>query len=426
MIKKQSSGLFKAMLAMVVLPMIVLSLVVSAFGVGRFRRVIYDEVQDELRSICSMTLGSYNILYPGDFHLEGDEQKIFYKGDVPLNGDHELLNEIQRDTGAEITIFYYDTRILTTIKNEEGADIVGTGSSAIVMRDVYQNGGDGFYPGVDIKGESFYAFYMPIRNSAGQIIGMIGAAKPEATVMTTLYKSVIPLLLLIIVLAAIAGYISYRFVRKMAHHITTMQSYMEVTMSGDFTASMPYDVTARKDELGLMAKAMVRMQTSLQNLVERDALTGLFNRRFGNKCLADIVRSKEVEGIDYCVSIGDIDFFKKVNDTYGHDAGDEVLRMVSSHLKKHMRGCGYAARWGGEEFLLIYKKNKEEAKELLETLLRELRFKVLDYGEESIKVTMSFGLMEVQETDTPDSMIRMADDRLYIAKKSGRNRIIAD
>ncbi len=414
------------MLAMVVLPMIVLSVVVSAFGVGRFRKVIYDEVQDELRNICAMTLGSYNIMYPGDFHLEGDEQKVFYKGDTPLNGDHELLNEIRRDTGADITIFYYDTRILTTITNEEGKEIVGTGSSAIVMRDVYQNGEDGFYPGVDIKGESYFAFYMPIRNSAGQIIGMIGAAKPEETVMATLYKSTIPLLMLVIVLAAIAGYISYRFVRKMAHHITIIQSYMETTMSGDFTANMPYEVTARKDELGMMAKAMTRMQISLQNLVERDALTGLFNRRFGNKCLADVKRSREVEGIDYCVAIGDIDFFKKVNDTYGHDAGDEVLRMVSSHLKKHMLGCGYAARWGGEEFLLIYKKNMEETKALLEALLRELRLKEVDYGENVIKVTMSFGLMEVGDNDTPDSMIRMADDRLYLAKKGGRNQIISE
>lgn len=202
MIKKQSYGLFKAMLAMVILPMIVLSLVVSAFGVGRFRSVIYDEVQAGLRNICAMTLGSYNIMYPGDFHLEGEEKKIFYKGDTPLNGDHALLNEIRKDTGTDITIFYYDTRILTTIKNEEDAEIVGTGSSAIVMRDVYQNGGDGFYPGVDIKGESFFAFYMPIRNSAGQIIGMIGAAKPEAAVLATLYRSVIPLLLLVVTLAA--------------------------------------------------------------------------------------------------------------------------------------------------------------------------------------------------------------------------------
>ncbi|MBE5847506.1 MAG: diguanylate cyclase [Lachnospiraceae bacterium] len=426
MIKKQSYGLFKAMLAMVILPMIVLSLVVSAFGVGRFRSVIYDEVQDGLRNVCEMTLGSYNIMYPGDFHLEGEEKKIFYKGDTPLNGDHALLNEIRKDTGTDITIFYYDTRILTTIKNEEDAEIVGTGSSAIVMRDVYQNGGDGFYPGVDIKGESFFAFYMPIRNSAGQIIGMIGAAKPEAAVLATLYRSVIPLLLLVVTLAAIAGYISFRFVRRMAHHITLMQSYMEITMGGDFTAVMPYEVTARKDDLGLLAKSMVRMQTSLQNLVERDALTGLFNRRFGNKCLADVKRSREIEGIDYCIAIGDIDFFKKVNDTYGHDAGDEVLRMVASHLKKHMLGCGYAARWGGEEFLLIYKKTMEESKELLETLLRELRLKTVEYGEDVIKVTMSFGLMKVHDSDTPDSMIRMADDRLYLAKNGGRNRIIAD
>ena len=129
----------------------------------------------------------------------------------------------------------------------------------------------------------------------------------------------------------------------------------------------------------------------------------------------------------FSICIGDIDFFKKVNDTYGHECGDEVLKEVAYNIKKAMLGAGYLSRWGGEEFLLIFDRvDFDKACEVLSELLNNIRDIEINYKGITVKVTMTFGIVEGNTKEDLHTQIKKADDKLYEGKISGRNKIIKD
>jgi len=161
----------------------------------------------------------------------------------------------------------------------------------------------------------------------------------------------------------------------------------------------------------------------------RDKLTGLKNRagfysdygRLYGKMLAD-----EWEVHNVSLFICDIDFFKKVNDTYGHNAGDAVLTHVAGIFEKNLRGGEGLYRWGGEEFIVILPdKGLSGAAEAAEKLRREIEASVCRFEDLEIKITMSFGCTEIDPEKTIEDNISIADEKLYKAKESGRNRVIA-
>ena len=125
------------------------------------------------------------------------------------------------------------------------------------------------------------------------------------------------------------------------------------------------------------------------------------------------------------IVIGDIDLFKQVNDTYGHDAGDEVLKEISEVMERFMNGKGAAARWGGEEFLLVFTQaNGDICAEQVEELRRIIEKKQINYLGQQIRITMTFGIQEHQTGDRVDHTITKADAKLYTGKKKGRNRVV--
>ena len=169
-------------------------------------------------------------------------------------------------------------------------------------------------------------------------------------------------------------------------------------------------------------RKLMKYNNELQQAANTDTLTGLWNRH----CLMHYMEKKVEHPDDFLsIAIGDIDFFKKVNDTYGHECGDEVLRTLSDIFKKEMEGHGVAARWGGEEFIFLFEgANGDEAKILLAHLQNAVRKAAIIYGELQLRVTMTFGLVEYDTKLRLDENINIADDRLYIGKETGRDRII--
>ena len=160
--------------------------------------------------------------------------------------------------------------------------------------------------------------------------------------------------------------------------------------------------------------------------MESDPLTGLFNRRSAQRRIGTVISKAKSSPESFCISIGDIDFFKHVNDTYGHDAGDDVLVKVADIIREHMRSCGFVARWGGEEFLMVFDRTSLiVAENSLWNLLEKIRSTEIRYDNYIIKVTMSFGISEWDKQQSLDSLIKGADDKLYFAKNNGRNRVVS-
>lgn len=159
-----------------------------------------------------------------------------------------------------------------------------------------------------------------------------------------------------------------------------------------------------------------------------DKLTELKNRMgfhhdYKNRYSKLLKNDKEFHTVS--LFICDIDFFKKVNDTYGHNAGDAVLKHVAEHFRKNSRNCDGVYRWGGEEFIVILPDTTaEQAAETAERLRLVIEASVCKFEDLEIKVTMSFGVTEIDPSVSIEDNISVADEKLYKAKQNGRNRVI--
>lgn len=162
----------------------------------------------------------------------------------------------------------------------------------------------------------------------------------------------------------------------------------------------------------------------LKRIAYRDSLTEAPNRRYMEEALNEWLLVHDKKDWSFAVAMGDIDFFKNVNDKYGHDAGDLVLKKVASTLQRHLRSVDIVGRWGGEEFLILMQNIREkELRKKLESLRKAIEESSVESEGVEIKVTMSFGCTVPHKGDTSLSLVGRADDLLYKSKREGRNRV---
>lgn len=158
-----------------------------------------------------------------------------------------------------------------------------------------------------------------------------------------------------------------------------------------------------------------------------DYLTGLYNRRYLSKRLKEVVFSAQRHLIPISLIVVDIDHFKKVNDTYGHDAGDAVIKTIANILTDVIRGSDLAARLGGEEFCIMLPHTNICAAMLLAERMRQaIEDTQITYGGKNIAVTASFGVSEIDLNNSPDDALLNADAALYQSKSAGRNKVTAN
>jgi diguanylate cyclase (GGDEF)-like protein len=166
---------------------------------------------------------------------------------------------------------------------------------------------------------------------------------------------------------------------------------------------------------------------AIKNAAIKDFLTGLYNRRYFFEFGQKLFESAKRDNLSLGCAMIDVDHFKKINDTYGHKAGDLVLQQVSSILKNRMRGTDIIARIGGEEFCVLTVNLKEkDAKKVFETLRQTVEDSPVEIDDgKKIKVTISIGVV-TELADSLEDMLKKADSLLYEAKKTGRNKVIVN
>ena len=169
------------------------------------------------------------------------------------------------------------------------------------------------------------------------------------------------------------------------------------------------------------------MQHSLRDLVQRDSLTGLYNRHYGEIWMKQVKEEARDTGEPFSIAIADIDFFKKFNDCYGHDCGDMVLRKVSELLQTQVGRQGYVSRWGGEEFLIIFKRfTLEESVNFAEEIREKLHRTELRYHNDGFHVTLTIGVAAGDSEKSIESMVKCADCALYEGKRNGRDQVVCE
>ena len=177
--------------------------------------------------------------------------------------------------------------------------------------------------------------------------------------------------------------------------------------------------------VGFLSINLIDEQKHFNSLALTDTLTGMNNRRGLDYLLENIIPTYNRTEKCFSVVTIDIDFFKKVNDTYGHDGGDVVLRKFAELITSNHRNSDISCRFGGEEFIIVLPDTKKEdaiiLSEKIRTIIENTEFKIQN---ENLKITASFGLATSCEDVNMDELYKDSDKALYIAKYTGRNKVV--
>ncbi|HJV72882.1 MAG TPA: GGDEF domain-containing protein [Noviherbaspirillum sp.] len=215
------------------------------------------------------------------------------------------------------------------------------------------------------------------------------------------------------------------------HLFNARTELIHFTLSGSMLLVVAI-LTGRLSELRRTLQAqkteLANALTRIQVLATSDELTTLPNRRYMGELLnQEEERRRNSSSSSACLALLDIDWFKKVNDVYGHAAGDEVLRKFAETGRSNLRENDVLARWGGEEFLLYLPETQLEAgKIVLERLRQKIQSLQFVFDGVTVGVTFSAGLVSLSSGDAVDLGIKRADALLYQAKDEGRNRFVAE
>ena len=236
-----------------------------------------------------------------------------------------------------------------------------------------------------------------------------------ASALRSLIEALAWLQMLVVVLQILRGILTTLFPPTQIVHMDMIQSgftYMNL-------------VSNAGAGFGLTWLALSIHRRDLHRIAQTDSLTGLLNRRAFEEILArELVRSNQI-GKSVAVLLVDIDRFKQVNDRWGHQAGDEVIRRVSDSLRKTMRPCDALSRFGGEEFTILLRDvNTEQSGEIAGRLRAEIAGLTDLPGE--VRLTISIGVAASCPFDTSHELLRRCDEALYRSKRGGRNLVTVD
>lgn len=202
-------------------------------------------------------------------------------------------------------------------------------------------------------------------------------------------------------------------------------------------AAATADIAARNGDLKTRLESSSKEIDEMRHTLRRvrmealsDGLTGLANRKMFDETLQTRVKEAASERTPLCLLMCDIDHFKRFNDTWGHQTGDQIIRFVASALRNSAKGDSLAARYGGEEFALVLPRTDlRAARTLAESLRKAVESKALvrkSTGEDLGKITISIGVALFKPDDTPCSLLERADACLYASKRTGRNRVTTE
>jgi two-component system cell cycle response regulator len=192
---------------------------------------------------------------------------------------------------------------------------------------------------------------------------------------------------------------------------------------GELTARLRTQIKRKRYNDGLRSSVSQTIEMAIT-----DPLTGLHNRRYLDGHLQTLLQRAQTRNKPLSVLITDLDRFKEVNDRYGHDGGDEVLREFASRLRRNVRGIDLACRYGGEEFVVVMPETEHAVAEVVaERLRRDIADRPFRLGrdEPAVDITISVGVTAARADDTVATLFRRADQALYDAKANGRNRVVA-
>jgi len=421
--EKKKTSIKISIISVIAIPILLLLLVLIFVCRRSVTEGMELEIKDDLASCARNTVDIISLAYPGEIQCKGD---AFYIGGVDLTNDFTIVNHIKENTGNDITIFYGSKRMLTTLVGADGKELVNTEIDDQNIINTISMGNEYYSNCVKIDGQKYYGYYVPLYNGK-TVCGMVFAGVSNDSVKTE-ERTIVTKILIVFGLALfLILFISTFYANGLVKRLRAIADYMDGLAESNTNNSVLKDVFEKNDEIADMGRDAEEIGKRLNALIYNDPLTTLFNRRAGRMEIEKSIDEAEMKNArKVTIALGDIDFFKKVNDQYGHDMGDEVLKKVSAIMKAHVGKQGAPIRWGGEEFLIVLNRDLDTSLEILNSMLDEIRATEFYAGEKTFKTTMTFGVTPYHNKETMDEIVKRADELLYEGKTNGRNQIVVD
>lgn len=405
-------------------PIVLVGLAFIIYGNISLKRTCEDQAAYTLNGVCSHVRDEFSSLFPGGYH---EEDGAYYAGSVNIAIYNQYLQKYKSEFNTEISIFFDNTRVMTTLTDDSGVSLIGTKqedrhviSQVLVGHKTYMS------DNVMIDGHSYHTIYMPLFEEdrvKGMVFAGISDASMERKLSVYRHRMIIAVMVMVVIMTVVVILVSRIFTRS----LNGIKVYLGDLVSEKGTErKMPDSILALNDEIGDLGRYAVEIGEEFELLMGKDPLTGLFNRRAGRTILDKLWIKAQNDESTFSVVMSDIDHFKRVNDTYGHDVGDIVLKKIGELMQKRCQenADSYAIRWGGEEFLLALYMPLGAAINLATVLGDDIRKEEFPVEDGILKVTMTFGIASSKKFDDIHSIIIAADENLYKGKADGRDRVI--
>ncbi len=404
------------------IPILLMGILFMLIGMSMFKKSAMEEMFKLLRGTAIVASEHFSSI-DGYLHLEGGE---LYFDDERISDEQSYLDRVKDAYGIEISVIYGNNRVLTTLTDTDGKTMNGTmlADSRIVM-EVFKGNIVSTEKNV-IRKEQFLCVYVPLLGR-DNVCGMIETAISLKQFNHMNRQFYIYIVLLTLLTIGVTFLLISFFTRQLIKRLALIRDYLEELVTKQTAEQEMNPLVYRyNDEIATLAEHATTIATSLKTVMGTDPLTGLYNRRAGRQHLKELWETSHKNFTVFTIVIGDLDFFKNVNDQYGHDVGDTVLVGVADILKKHAESEGFAVRWGGEEFLMGFTAARDETYEIVKNISKDIKRQTFYSADRKpFHMSMTFGIASFAGQENIDEVIRIADNNLYEGKHKGRDCIVS-
>lgn len=262
---KKRLGVMAQLVMLCAIPMVIMVVVVTFYAIGKMRNMVQDTTMEGLENLCRSVYAAYDAIDPGAYRLEGE---TLYKGEYCVSENEDVIDSFVEGSNADVTIFYGDTRRATSLRDKStGERILGTKASDAVISTVLNGGKTYETSDVTINGEQYYAFYMPVMDSSGKCVGMVFAGQPATAATAEINKSTLMILGIAVLILFVAQIVCIRIARALAKVIVQSEEILIALSDGNLNMHVSEKMLKRKDELGVMGRAVQSLLDKLQKII---------------------------------------------------------------------------------------------------------------------------------------------------------------
>lgn len=262
--KKRFFTFSRRMLLLALVPMLAICIMITMFSTKSLQSGLEEEIKKSLQIVAASLDETYSNLYEGDY--KQDQVGRVTKGEVQITGDNKLIDALKERTGFEMTLYFDNMRLITTVKREKGGRSTGTRLDKEIAEQI-NKGESVFVENADIEGHTYYAYYQPLLNADGAVAGAIGVAKESEDVQANIKGQTTKIIIMSVVLMGVVSIIIVLLASKMVSVMEETRKFLGQIVKGELSTNVNKKITKRNDELGDIYNISIQLQNELRRIV---------------------------------------------------------------------------------------------------------------------------------------------------------------